>query len=60
MQYLRNAKAWTNFSRNRPPAKAPTGFPCLAVDDTDWSTVKFLYADDIFKMAMRFRAEIKE
>lgn len=59
MQFLKNSKAWTNMARGRPPAAAPKEFPCLAIDNTDWSTLKFLYADDIFKLAMRFRAEIK-
>lgn len=66
MQFLKNKKAWTNFKRNETfeNGAEPKEYPAMAYTTVaSWGyereNVHFLYADDIFKLAMKFRAEIQ-
>jgi len=60
MRLLKNENDWTKFRRYWKPALGafPNSYPCYVYDTRD-DSLKFLYPDDVFKMAMKLRAEIE-
>lgn len=64
MRLLKNINDWTKFRRFRKPPLSvhPSSYPCYVYVEEmaePERALKFLYPDDVFKMAMKMRAEIE-